>query len=404
MLSIGIIREGKNPPDSRVPLNPAQCVLLERDFPIKVVVQPYPSRCFSDDEFLQNGVTMQEDLSFCDILMGVKEVPVDQLIPNKTYFFFSHTIKAQPYNRKLLKAVLAKNIRLIDYEVLTDEQGQRLIAFGKFAGMVGAHNALYTYAQRSGQFPFPRMKDLRDYAEALEVYGRTLFPPIKIILTGSGRVGEGSARTLRDMGIREVSPQDFLHQQYDEAVFTILHSKDYVARRDGQVFTKPYFYSHPAEHVSIFWPYTRVADVFINGVFWDHKSPVFFTREEMQRPDFHIKVIADVTCDLAPLSSVPSTLKASTIADPVFGYMPSTGLECAPYQAQSVDVMSIDNLPNELPRDASTAFGSMFILQVVPELFKPYSSILERATIAENGQLCKRFGYLQGYVEGSEPL
>jgi len=400
MLKIGIIREGKVPPDARVPLNPNHCALAQKEFPVKIVVQPSAGRCFTDEEYQQATIELTEDLQDCDVLMGVKEVPVNMLLPNKTYFFFSHTIKAQPYNRKLLQAVLANNIRLIDYEVLTDEQGQRLIAFGKFAGMVGAHNALWTYGQRSGIFKLKRMKDCHDYAEAMEMYKKTVFPPIKIVLTGSGRVGIGAAVVLRDMGIREVDPIEFLMEDFKEAVFTVLRSQDYAARKDKHHFDSSRFRSHPEEYLSIFEPYFQVADILINGIFWDNRAPAFFSAADMRRSDFRIRVIADITCDLAPISSIPSTLKASSIADPVFGYDPISETECAPYQPHSIDMMTIDNLPNELPRDASTAFGSMFIRRILPAFFEAKSGVLERATIAEGGQLTSRYAYLRSYVEG----
>lgn len=399
MLKIGIIREGKVPPDARVPLNPNHCALAQKEFPVKIVVQPSVGRCFADEEYQQATIELTENLQDCDVLMGVKEVPVNMLLPNKTYFFFSHTIKAQPYNRKLLQAVLANNIRLIDYEVLTDEQGQRLIAFGKFAGMVGAHNALWTYGQRSGIFMLKRMKDCHDYAEAMEMYKKTVFPPIKIVLTGSGRVGIGAAVVLRDMGIREVDPIEFLMEDFKKAVFTVLRSQDYAARKDKHRFDSSRFRSHPEEYLSIFEPYFQVADILINGIFWDNRAPAFFSASDMRRPDFRIRVIADITCDMAPISSIPSTLKASSIADPVFGYDPISETECAPYQHHCIDMMTIDNLPNELPRDASTAFGSMFIRRILPAFFDTQSGVLERATIADRGQLTSRYAYLRSYVE-----
>ena len=401
-MKIGLIREGKNPPDSRAPLTPQQCVFITENYPLEMVVQPSPGRCYADEEYREAGIILQESLDDCDVLMGVKEVPVDQLIHRKTYLFFSHTIKEQVYNRKLLQTILQKKIQLIDYEVLTNEDGERLIAFGRFAGMVGAHNALYAYGERSGAFHLKRMKDCVDYAEAQKLYQTIHFPAIKIVLTGAGRVGRGAAEVLHDMGIREVSAEDFLEKTFDEAIFTQLHSRDYVAHNSEHPLEKRHFHSHPEQYHSTFAPYAQTADVFINGIYWDSRSPAFFTREDMADPNFRLQVIADVTCDLAPISSVPSTLRASTIAQPVFGYDPKTGLEIAPYSPHGIDMMTIDNLPNEMPRDASRAFGEMFILRVLPEFFKPQSSILERATIAKDGQLAKHFTYLQNYVDGKE--
>ncbi|MDZ4683174.1 MAG: NAD(P)-dependent oxidoreductase [Saprospiraceae bacterium] len=397
-MKIGLIREGKIPPDARILLTPAQCARVIASQAIQIVVEPSAHRCYTDEEYQRAGIALSKDFSDCDLLMGVKEVPVSQLIPGKTYCFFSHTIKKQPHNQKLLQAVLEKQIRMLDYEVMTNDKGERLIAFGRFAGKVGAHNALYAYGCRTGAFALKRMKDCHDYAEAMAIYRHIHWPAIKIVLTGGGRVGMGAAKVLRDMGIREVSASDFLQQQYQEAVFTQLHACDYIARNDGKAFDKADFYAHPEIHHSSFDPYFQTADIFINGIFWDDQSPAFFSIEDMRRPDFRIRVIADVTCDIAPLSSVPSTIRASTIADPIYGFDPFTNQETAPYQPYGIDVMAIDNLPNEMPRDASAAFGEQFIEHILPELLKPQSAIIERATIAENGCLTKHFEYLEDYV------
>lgn len=397
-MKIGIIREGKIPPDSRVPLTPEQCAHIVRNFPVEVLVQPAPKRCYPDDNYLHFNVAMQEDLSDCELLMGVKEVPIDQLIPHKTYCFFSHTIKKQAYNRKLLQAILEKNIRLVDYETMVDDSGKRLIAFGKFAGMVGAHNALLTYGKRTGLFDLKPMHECLDYAEAKSIYKKIQWPVGRIVLTGYGRVGQGTAEVLRDMGIRELSPADYLAKSYDEMVFTVLHSSDYIYRKDGLPFDSEYFYKNPGAHDCDFAPYYRRSDIMINGIYWDNSAPPFFTLEEMQSPDFHIKVIADVTCDIAPLSSIPATIKASTISNPIFGFDPFTGQETAPHRAGVVDMMTIDNLPNEMPRDASKAFGAQFIRHILPEFLKAESKLIARATIAENGALCPRFAYLEDFV------
>lgn len=399
-MKFGIIREGKVPPDSRVPLTPEQCAELIRAQDLNIKVQPAAGRCFPDTAYAGLDVPLEEDLSDRDILLGVKEVPIDQLIPDKTYLFFSHTIKKQPYNQKLLRAVVDRNIRLIDYEVLTDTQGRRLIAFGKFAGMVGAHNGMLTYGRRTGTFHLGRMKDAVDYAVVKEeMYQGLVLPPMKIVLTGTGRVGNGAAQVLLDMGIRRVSPADFLARDYDEAVFTQLDVADYARRKDGQAFTLAEFFADPRPFESAFVPFARTADLMINGIYWDNAAPPFFTLEEMRAPDWKIRVIADVTCDIAPVASIPSTLRATTIADPVFGFDPEKETETAPYQDHTIDMMTVDNLPNELPRDASRAFGEQFIQHILPEFFRGQSDILRRATIAENGDLGPHFEYLRDYLE-----
>lgn len=402
-MKIGIIREGKVPPDSRVLFTPTQCAELQAQRGITFIVQPSEGRCIPDEAYQAAGIQVQEDVSSCAILMGIKEVPKEQLIADKTYFFFSHTIKAQPYNRALLQTVLAKNIRLVDYEVLTNTKKQRVIAFGRFAGIVGAHNGMMTYGKRTGAFQLEQMHRYDDYAAAIAYYKSLQFPAMKIVLTGTGRVANGAAEVLDHMGIRKVSSADFLNQTYDEAVYTQLSCKNYVAHKEKGVdnFENQDFYNNPQDYTSIFAPYTKVADFMINGIYWANEAPAFFTKEDMKAPEFKIQVIADVTCDIAPVASIPSTLFATTIADPVFGYDPQAEEAVAPYQAHTIDMMTIDNLPNELPKDASKSFGEQFMASVLDELLgKTDTGMLERATIAENGALGKHFAYLTDYVKG----
>jgi len=403
MHKIGIIREGKVPPDARTPLTPQQCRQIAAQFPVTVVVQPSAIRCFTDAEYQAAGVDMADDLSDCDVLMGVKEVPIDQLIPGKTYLFFSHTVKKQAQNRRLLQAILEKNIRLIDYEKLTDDRGDRLIAFGFYAGLVGAHDGVWTYGRRTKQFDLPRMRDCHDYDEVKLAYQNLQLPPLRIVLTGSGRVAAGALRNLNDMGIREIAPSDFLNKTFDFPVFTQLFAQDYVQHRDGpRIFEKPHFYAHGEEYVSTFAPYTRRADIFINGIYYDGRAPMFFTAEDMATPDFSIQVIADISCDIVPDASVPTTLRASTIADPVYGINRFTGEECPAHASDSVDVMAIDNLPSELPRDASEFFGIQLIDNVLPELLhEEDSAVIARAVIAESGRLTDHYAYLSDYVYDS---
>ncbi|HNM28094.1 MAG TPA: alanine dehydrogenase, partial [Saprospiraceae bacterium] len=222
----------------------------------------------------------------------------------------------------------------------------------------------------------------------------------RIVLTGGGRVASGAVRNLHDMGVRQVSPRDFLHHDYHYPVFTQLFAQDYVQHRDGpKIFDKAHFYAHGDEYLSRFAPFARRADIFINGIFYDKKAPMFFTAAEMADAHFAIQVIGDISCDIMPDSSVPVTLRASTIADPVFGINRYTGQECRPYQPDSIDVMAIDNLPSELPRDASGFFGNQLIDNILPELLHAQdSAVISRAVIAENGHLTERYAYLSDFV------
>lgn len=402
MVRIGIIREGKTPQDARVPLNPQQAAHLAAELDAEVRVQPSPHRCFSDDEYRRAGLTVTEDLGPCEVLLGVKEVPIEELHNGKTHFFFSHTIKAQPYNRTLLQTVLERKVRLVDWETLTNEMGQRVIAFGRWAGIVGAHNALWTWGQRSGAYSLPRAKDVVDYAALKTHYEGKRWPPFKIVVTGNGRVAKGAMEVLDHSGIRKVSPAEFRETPaFGEAVYTQLYGADLYAPADGSAYVREDFYAHPDRYQRRFESYLPTTDIFINAIYWDPAAPVFWTLEEMASPDFRIRAIADITCDIE--GSVPSTTKASTIADPVFGWDLAAGREAdSPYGENTATVMSIDNLPNELPRDASTAFGEQFLAEVWPALREglEHPRIL-RATIALNGSLNAPYHYLEGFVRSA---
>lgn len=399
-MKIGILREEKFPRDARVPLTPSQCkFLMERNPEIEIVVQPCKYRCFTNEEFNYQGVPLQEDLSGCDILLGVKEVPSELLLPGKTYMFFSHTIKKQGRNRKMLQTILHKNIKLVDYECLKDKNGKRIIAFGRWAGIVGAYHALRMIGFRTSRFRLRQMIDCLNFAEAQKELEKLDLPPLKIVLTGTGRVAEGAAFMLDVAEIKKVSPHSFCYSEFNEPVYTQLTSADMYYKEGQETFDSTYYHAHPQEYKTCFYPFTKVADVMVNGIYWDNRMPVFFTKEQMKEKDFKISTIADITCDIAPEASIPSTLYASSIADPYYGYNPQTGELMQTFLDGSIDIMAIDNLPNELPRDASEDFGNMIISRIVPELAKgDKSDIIRLATIAENGQLTGPYLYLSDYV------
>jgi alanine dehydrogenase len=400
-LKLGIIREGKNPPDKRVPFTPVQTEEIEQRFPhMKVVVQKSALRCFNDDEYKALDIEVTDDVSHCDVLLGIKEVPIDQLVASKTYLFFSHTIKKQPYNKKLLQEILKKKIRLIDYETLTDRLGNRMVAFGRFAGIVGAYNGLWTYGKRYNAFRLRRAFDCFDVNDLKLELRKATLPPLKIILTGAGRVGKGAMETLDTAGIRKVSPPDFLAHTFNEPVYVQLGSGDYHIRKDGGHFNREEFHKNPERYKSDFLKFTNVADILMAGAFWNPKAPVLFTREDMVSPDFKIKVIADITCDIG--GSIPSTKKASTIAEPIYDYNPiSDSIEPPLSDNKLITVMAVDNLPCELPRSASEEFGRDLIDKILPLFLNDDpDAILHRGTIAKGGELTDTFAYLSDYAAG----
>lgn len=399
--TIGIIKEGKVPIDRRVPLTPSQCQEILANHPELVIkCQRSEIRCFPDEEYAKAGAILVDDVSDCEVILGVKEVPIPMLSEGKTHFFFSHTIKKQDYNRGLLRAILEKKVRLIDWECLTNEEGQRLIAFGRYAGIVGAYNGILTFGKRYNLFHLRPAHECFDMADMQSEYAKVKLPAIKIALTGGGRVSKGAMEVLNGMGIRKVSPAEFLTEYFDGPVYTQLNTRDYNRRTDGQEFDRSSFYSDPEGYESNFHPFAAKADVLIAGAFWDPRAPVLFTRHEVLENDFKIRVIADITCDIE--GSIPSTKQPSTIDDPIYDYNPSNDkVEAAISDEGNITVMAVDNLPCELPRNASEDFGKEFVQHILPNLLgEDKGQIIERATITNNGALTPIFDYLQDFVDG----
>lgn len=398
---IGILREGKIPVDRRAPLSPLQaqqvCFQYEN---VQVKCQESPVRCFTDEEYLEAGIPVVEELEDCDILFGIKEVPIKELIPHKTYFFFSHTIKEQPHNRKLLQTILQKRIKLVDYECLTDLAGNRLIAFGRYAGVVGAYNGILSYGLKYNLFDLRRARDCYDMADLKAEFSKVKLPRIKIVVTGGGRVANGAMEVLDGMHIKKVTPQALLEEEFDRPVYAQLRSGDYHRRKTDGGFDANEFYAHPQMYESTFLDYAQKTDILIAAAFWDPAAPVLFTREDMQHKNFKIRIIADITCDIE--GSIPSTKRPSTIDDPVYDYNPWEDKVALPFSDRKfVSVMAVDNLPCELPRNASKDFGHDIMKKVLPLLLKEdKEQAIQRATIAENGALTPPYQYLQDYVDG----
>jgi saccharopine dehydrogenase (NAD+, L-lysine forming) len=401
MVKIGLIREGKTPPDKRVPLSPEQCEYILNNYPnLEIYVQKSEVRKFKDSEYQRLGIAVADDVSHCDILMGVKEVPIAQLIPNKKYLFFSHTIKKQPYNRNLLRAILEKNIQLIDWETITNTKGERLIAFGRYAGIVGCYNGFLAYGKKSGAYDLKRASDCEDRAEMEAQLVNVKLPNnFKVVISGSGRVGGGALEIINLLPIKKVSPEAFLTETFNEPVYTHIGVQDYHVTNDGSPFNKSEFYKDPSQFKSSFLKYAKVADMYIPCHYWDSKAPFIYTREDAKHPDWKIQVVADISCDID--GPVASTIRPSTIADPIYGYNPHTEQEDDYKKDGVIAVMAVDNLPCELPKDASQDFGKMFIDHVLePLLGNDPEGIIERASETKNGKLTERFSYLQEYVEG----
>jgi alanine dehydrogenase len=402
-IRFALIKERKSPPDRRVVFSPKACQKVIEKFPeAQLIIESSDIRVFSDQEYNKAGFEVTTDVSDCDVLLGVKEVPIEALIPNKKYFFFSHTIKKQPYNRKLLKAILDNKIELYDHETIVNKDGHRLIGFGRYAGLVGAYNGFRALGLRKKIFKLPKVEHLHDLNQVKEELDKITIPPIKIVLTGNGKVARGAKEILDHLKIKQVTVHEFLNNTYTEAVYCKIGIHNYNKHKDGKRWDKYDFYNNPQDYVSDFMRFAKVADMFIAGHFYGDGAPFLFTREDAKKPDFKINLIADISCDID--GPVASTIRPSTIADPFYGYDPKTEKEVPFDTPGAITVMAVDNLPCELPRDASKGFGEQFLKHVIPAFFNnDKDGILKRARVTtKEGTLTPRFKYLQNYVDGKE--
>ena len=301
----------------------------------------------------------------------------------------------------MLREMADKEITLIDFEYLTTDKGQRVVAFGRHAGIVGAYNGLRARGIRTNIFklkPAYQCRDLEEMWAGLSLID--LKPGLKILVTGEGRVARGAMETLSVGNIVQVDPGDFLTRNYDVPVFCQIGPEYYTRHKNGLKFSFSHFTKNPGEYESTFLPYTRVTDILITGHYWDPRSPLFFTKEDMKKPDFRISVIADISCDIN--GPIPSTIRPTTISDPFYSYNPHLEIEEPDFSRPSnITVMSIDNLPGELPRDASLDFGKMLMNNVLHDILSGIdSSMIIRATILKNGHLTPGYSYLNDYLDG----
>jgi len=401
-MTFAIIKERKNPPDRRVVFSPEHLAEARDQFPdAKFIVESSDIRIFSDEAYRKLGFEVLDDVSHTDVMIGVKEVPIEYLIPNRKYFYFSHTIKKQPYNRKLLVAMLERNIEMFDHETIVKKNGARLIGFGRYAGLVGAYNGFRVLGLRDNLFNLPKVETLADLNEVKAELDKITLPNIKILLSGTGKVAHGAKEILDHLGIKEISDALYLTSEFTEPVYVMADVMEYAKRSDGKVGDKYKFYKDPAGYESNFMPYAKETDYFIAGHFYGNNAPYLFTREDAKHSDFRINLVADISCDID--GPVASTIRPSTIADPFYGYDPKSEKEVAFNAKNAITVMAVDNLPCELPKDASEGFGETFLEQVIPAFFNnDDKEILKRAKITENGKLTKRFSYLQDYIDGNE--
>jgi saccharopine dehydrogenase (NAD+, L-lysine-forming) len=403
-MKIGIVRETKIPFDTRVPLTPPQCSIVQEEFKgIRIYVQPSTHRCFTDESYNNAGITVQENLNECDLLLGVKEVRIETLIPDKTYLFFSHTTKKQEHNRKLLSEIIKNRITLIDYEMLTDLKGIRIIGFGRWAGLLGAYHGIRAMAIKHGygklQLPgdFSSLKNMMNAGTAFHL------PPVKIAVTGDGRVAGGAEEMMSAFGIQKIRVEDYLQNKVlQEPVYAQLDPEKYNKTKSGDTFELKHFFNNPHLYESDFLRFCDRTDLLIMAAFWDPRAPLLFTADQMRKENFKISVIADITCDLN--GSIPSTVRTTTFEDPYYDFNPLNGLTEEPFSKnRNITVMAIDNLPNGLPREASDDFGHSIIKNILPLIIRhDPEKTLDRATITKKGLLTPAYSYLASWVDQSD--
>jgi hypothetical protein len=397
MIKIGLIREGKIPADNRVALTPAQCKWIHKNSTdVRIIAQSSEHRCFTDTEYARAGVEVKKDMRDCDIMFGIKEVPVNELIENKKYLFFSHTKKMQPHNQNMFREILKNKITLIDYECLEHDDGQRILGFGFFAGVVGAHNGMMAFGKRTKTYRLERVYMQNSFRKLIHTYFGLKLPNIKVVVTGSGRVAHGVLEVMNLLGIIEVEPDEFLQRNFSYPVFVQLKGNDLYEHLLTNRYNREDFHAYPQNYHCKFLPYAKVADILMNGIYWDEHMPRLFEWQDLSAADFKICTIADITDDKG--GSVPCNIGDGTMEEPVYGVDKSNGKRTDPYLPGSIDIMAIGNLPNELPRDASRYFGEQLIKYVLADLINGNSPIIEKATMVDKGELAAFYHYLKEYA------
>jgi saccharopine dehydrogenase (NAD+, L-lysine-forming) len=432
---IGIRREDKSQWERRVPLIPEDVAALQEEFGFEFVVQPSPIRIFPDAAYREAGVMVEEDLSSCPVIFALKEVPVELILPEKTYMFFSHTIKGQSYNMPMLRAMMERKCQLIDYERVVDEHNRRLIFFGQHAGMAGMTDTLWSFGQRLKidgiASPFERMKPAHAYPSIAgikravaeigeEIAGQGLpesIAPLVIGFAGYGNVSQGAQSIIDSLPLVEITPADLA--RHGAAALTdsrkvykvVFKEEDMVApRAAGERFELQDYYDHPDKYVSRFNDYTPQLSVLVNCIYWTPRYPRLVTRSFLrelfssgQTP--RLRVIGDISCDVE--GSIEATVKATLPDNPVYVYDPETGEARDGFAGRGPVIMAVDILPSELPLDASQEFSAVLRSFVPGIAAADYSgdfsscdlpAPIKRATILYHGELTPDYQFMSEFI------
>ncbi len=432
MTTIGIRREDKSPFEKRCPLTPDHIRRAISEYGVDFVVQPAPLRIFKDEEFTRAGATVSEDLSKCDVVLGVKEIPKEKFEEGKAYVFFSHTAKAQSYNMDMLSQLLERNCSLVDYERISDVDGRRLVFFGYYAGLAGMLESLWSLGQRldyeGKSTPFSKMKraweyeDLADARKAVAQIATDIrrlglpesVTPLVFGITGYGNVAKGAMSVLDELPVIEISPEDlacgnFPNNRRRNVYKVVFKEEDLVERKDGGEFNLQEYYDTPELYNGVFEDRLDQLSVLVNCIYWEEKYPRLMslakTKAMYSGQSPKLKVVGDISCDID--GSVQATTKATTVQNPVFVYDVDKEESIDGVEGNGPVIMAVDILPAELPKEASRHFGDSlypFLLQLgTLDASLPFSRAeimpeIRKALIVWGGELTPEYSYLEDHI------
>jgi len=427
---IGIRAEDKSRWEARTPLVPADLGRLIRNEGLQFTIQSSSHRAYSEDDFRKAGATVAADLSECPVILGVKEIPPEKFEPNKTYLYFSHTIKGQPSNMPALRRLLELNCQLIDYERITDSAGRRLVFFGKFAGLAGMMDSLWALGRRLKHegiaTPFDRLKPAHGYRNLdhaksdLAAVGKAIrhdglpaeLGPFVCGFTGYGQVSQGAQEVFDVLPVEELEPDDLASADSNHVCYKVVfHERHMVERIDSsQSFDLQEYYKHPDRYRAAFFRHAPHLTLLVNCIYWEPKYPRLITLEQFRElyateSGARLRVVGDISCDID--GSVACTVRATTPDNPIYVFDPATGKTRDGVEGPGPVVLAVDFLPCELPVDASEFF-SRSLLPFIPALARTDFSAdlaesglppeLQRATIAYRGNLTESFQYLEKFL------
>jgi len=433
---IGIIRETKNEWERRAPLIPADVKSLLAGQPVQFVVQPSDLRIFREEEYLAQGAAICDDLSGCEMIIGIKEIKIKDLLTQKIYLFFSHTIKGQSYNMPMLRKIMELEDTLIDYERMINEKGQRLIYFSYHAGLAGVIDTLWAYGKKMAlegiESPFSKIKHslqypdlphtktaLQEVGEEIRIHGLPpAISPCVIGITGYGNVSHGVQHLLDILPVTSIEPAEIAGVRKSKTrnrhtIFKTVFKEEHMVESiiKGQPFDLQDYYKNPDKYRSRFESYLDHLNILVNASFWNNQYPRHVTRKYIRELYARetmptLRVIGDISCDVQ--GGVECTLKNTTPGNPVFTYLPDRDEACDGFEGHGLVIMAVDNLPSEIPAEASAYFSSI-LKNLLPDLLQADYSLdfndlnlppsLKKAVVVYHGELTPDYQYLKKYLD-----